>query len=59
MLNQFTINNKHAYKLWNQLVKYVSKVTLKLVHEKFGIEVATKELGVTGWLYGKVQGWFE
>ncbi|MDO4874145.1 MAG: hypothetical protein Q4A35_03005 [Candidatus Gracilibacteria bacterium] len=36
-----------------------SKVALKLVHEKFGIEVATKELGVTGGLYGKVQGWFE
>lgn len=39
--------------------QWTSKVTLKLVHEKFGIEVATKELGVVGWLYGKVQGWFE
>lgn len=53
----FQINNKHAYLLNSTVVKYVSDVTLKLIHKSFWISIITKEFWLVGWMHWKIEHW--
>lgn len=49
------INNPDL--LNSTVVKYVSDVTLKLIHKSFWISIITKEFWLVGWMYWKIEHW--